>query len=76
VVEDVITRGGRVKETLDLVDSRNGKVEAVAVLVDRSAGAANFGAPLVSLLEMNYPTYEPANLPAELRNIPAVKPGS
>ncbi len=76
VVEDVITQGGRVKETLDLVDSRNGKVEAIAVLVDRSAGRAQFSAPLVSLLEMNYPTYEPDKLPAELRNIPAVKPGS
>lgn len=76
VVEDVITRGGRVKETLDLVDSRNGKIEAIAVLVDRSAGDAQFTAPLVSLLEMNFPTYEPQNLPPELRNIPAVKPGS
>ncbi len=76
VVEDVITRGGRVRETLDLVDSRNGITEAVAVLVDRSGGKAEFSAPLFSLLEMNYPTYEPENLPPELRNIPAVKPGS
>lgn len=76
IVEDVITRGGRVRETLDLVDSRNGKVEAIAVLVDRSANKTKFDVPLVSLLEMNYPTYEPENLPPELRNIPAVKPGS
>ncbi|MGA1205557.1 MAG: orotate phosphoribosyltransferase [Opitutales bacterium] len=76
LVEDVITRGGRVQETLDLIDSRHGITVAVAVLVDRSAGKAKFEAPLISLLEMNYPTYEPENLPAELRNIPAVKPGS
>ncbi len=76
IVEDVITRGGRVRETIDLVDSRGGTAAAVAVLVDRSAGAARFEAPLVSLLEMNFPTYEPDNLPPELRNIPAVKPGS
>jgi orotate phosphoribosyltransferase len=76
LVEDVITRGGRVQETLDLVDSRGGLVEAVAVLVDRSAGKAEFSVPLISLLEMDYPTYEPDALPAELRNIPAVKPGS
>ena len=37
IVEDVITRGGRVQETLDLVDSRHGIVEAIAVLVDRSS---------------------------------------
>ena len=76
VVEDVITKGGRVKETLDLVDSRGGIVEAIAVLVDRSAGTTRFEAPLISLLEMNFPTYEPDKVPPELRNIPAVKPGS
>lgn len=76
IVEDVITRGGRVQETLDLVDSRHGIVEAIAVLVDRSSGKAKFDSPLVSLLEMNYPTYTQENLPPELRNIPAVKPGS
>lgn len=76
VVEDVITRGGRVRETIDLVDSRGGIVAAVAVLVDRSAGEARFDVPLISLLEMNFPTYEPDRIPPELRNIPAVKPGS
>lgn len=76
LVEDVITRGGRVKETLDLIDSRGGVVEAIAVLVDRSEGKVKFPAPLVSLLEMNFPTYEPDKVPPELRNIPALKPGS
>ena len=76
LVEDVITQGGRVRETIDLVDSRGGRCEAVAVLVDRSAGRAKFPVPLVSLLEMNYPTYEPGAIPPELRNIPALKPGS
>lgn len=76
VVEDVITRGGRVREALNIIDSRHGCVEAIAVLVDRSAGKASFDSPLISLLEMNYPTFEPENLPPELRNIPAVKPGS
>jgi orotate phosphoribosyltransferase len=76
VVEDVITRGGRVRETLDLVDSRGGLPLAVAVLVDRSGGKARFRVPLVALLEMDFPTYRPDELPAALRNIAAVKPGS
>ena len=76
MVEDVITRGGRVHETLDLIDSRGGVVEAIAVLVDRSEGKVKFPSELVSLLEMNFPTYEPDKIPPELRNIPAVKPGS
>jgi orotate phosphoribosyltransferase len=65
-----------VQETLDLVDSRGGIVTAVAVLVDRSAGQARFSAPLVPLVEMDFPTYAPDQVPAALRDIPAVKPGS
>ena len=76
LVEDVITRGGRVQETLDLIDSRGGICAAVAVLVDRSEGKARFSAPLTSLLSLNFPTYEPEQIPPGLRNIPAVKPGS
>ena len=76
VVEDVITRGGRVQETLDLIEEKGAKTAAVAVLVDRSAGKASFSAPLISLLQMNFPTYDPDQLPPELEAIPAVKPGS
>lgn len=76
VVEDVITRGGRVRETLDIVDSRGGVAQAVAVLVDRSAGETHFNVPHFALLEMNFPTYKPNEVPAKLRDIPAIKPGS
>jgi orotate phosphoribosyltransferase len=76
LVEDVITRGGRVQETLDLVDSRGASCEAIAVLVNRSEGKARFSSPLVSLLDFNFPTYTPDAVPDALRNIPAVKPGS
>lgn len=76
IVEDVITRGGRVQETLDLVREAGGDTIGVAVLVDRSQGQAHFEAPLTSLLEMNFPVYEPDRLPPELAAIPAVKPGS
>ena len=56
--------------------TRNRVGVTIAVLVDRSEGKVSFPSPLVSLLEMNFPTYEPENLPPALRNIPAVKPGS
>ena len=76
VVEDVITRGGRVQETLDIVRGYGGELAGVAVLVDRSDGKAQFGLPLTSLLELTFPTYKPDQIPAELSSIPAVKPGS
>ena len=76
VVEDVITRGGRVQECLDIVKQMGGTTVAVAVLVDRSAGQARFDVPVVSLLEMSYPTYPADQVPDWLAQIPASKPGS
>ncbi|MES1194557.1 MAG: orotate phosphoribosyltransferase, partial [Opitutus sp.] len=76
VVEDVITRGGRVQECLDIVKKMGGTTVAVAVLVDRSAGQAKFDVPTYSLLEMSYPTYPADQVPPEIAKIPATKPGS
>ena len=78
VVEDVITRGGRVQECLDIVQKMGGTTVAVAVavLVDRSAGQAKFDVPTYSLLEMSYPTYAADKVPEALAKIPASKPGS
>ena len=76
VVEDVITRGGRVQECLEIVRQLGGTAVAVAVLVDRSAGLAKFDVPVYSLLEMSYPTHPADQLPPELAKLPATKPGS
>ena len=77
VVEDVVTRGGRVQETIDIVRARNGVVSTVGVIVDRSgAQKPDFGCPFVSLIEMNMETFEASKLPDDLARIPAVKPGS
>ena len=76
IVEDVITRGGRVVECLEIIKKMGGTVAGVAVLVDRSAGLAKFDAPTFSLLEMSYPTYPADQLPPELAALPASKPGS
>jgi len=72
----VIGRGGRVNESIEIIRGRGGIVTGVAVLVDRSEGKAEFGVPLTSLLEMSFPTYKPDEVPASLRAIAAVKPGS
>jgi orotate phosphoribosyltransferase len=77
VVEDVVTRGGRVQETIDIVRGHGGIVSAVGVIVDRSGNKKpNFGCPFVSLIEMNVETFPADNLPPDLAKIPAVKPGS
>ena len=77
VVEDVVTRGGRVQETIDIVRSRGGIVIAVGVIIDRSGETKpNFGCPFVSLIRMDVETFAADNLPPDLAKIPAVKPGS
>jgi orotate phosphoribosyltransferase len=76
VVEDVVTKGGRVQETLDIVRANGGQVVGVAMVVDRSNGAVNFGLPFESLISLQVETFEATKLPPDLAKIQAVKPGS
>jgi len=77
VVEDVVTRGGRVQETIDIIRTYGATVSAVGVIVDRSGEAKpDFGCPFVSLVEMTVENFPADNLPPDLAKIPAVKPGS
>ncbi|MBE7539283.1 MAG: orotate phosphoribosyltransferase [Opitutaceae bacterium] len=76
IVEDVVTRGGRVIECLDIVRKNGGEPAAVAMLVDRSEKSARFEVPSFSLLELSFPTHAPDALPDSLKKIPIEKPGS
>ena len=77
VAEDVVTRGGRVQETIDIVRGHGGEVTGIAVIVDRSGGKRpDYGCPFVSLIEMNVETFSAEAVPADLAHVPAVKPGS
>src|SRR5712672_165727 len=70
VVEDVVTRGGRVRETIDIVRAHGATVSAVGVIVDRSGEAKpNFGCPFVSLAEMSVENFPADNLPPDLAKI-------
>jgi orotate phosphoribosyltransferase len=76
IVEDVVTRGGRVNECIEIVKQAGGKTAGVAMLVDRSAGSARFDVPFLSLLELSFPTYPADQVPASLASLPVSKPGS
>lgn len=77
VAEDVVTRGGRVQETIQIVRDHGGIVAAAGSIVDRSGGhLPDFGCPFVSLVQMQVETFEATNVPEDLRDVPAVKPGS
>jgi len=76
VVEDVTTTGSSVREVIDIVNSRKGKVVGVGVLIDRSGGRVNFGVKTEKLLTINIKTYLPEECPLCKKLIPTVKPGS
>lgn len=76
ILEDVITRGGRVVEALQQCREHGAKPVAIGVIVDRSAGETRFDVPHHSLANLSFPTYEADKLPPKLAALKAIKPGS
>ena len=76
VVEDIVTTGLSIRETVEALRATGLEVAAAACLVDRSGGSADVGVPLVSLSRWTIPTYAPDEVPPELAALPATKPGS
>lgn len=77
VAEDVVTKGGRVQETIDLVQAAGADVAAVVLLVDRSKGTVRFGdIPMFSLVQIQPTTWEPAACPLCKAGGHPIHPGS
>jgi orotate phosphoribosyltransferase len=76
MVEDIVTTGLSSRECLAAIAQEPGELLGAACLIDRSGGKADVGKPLVSLVQLDIPSYSPDALPPELAAIPAIKPGS
>ncbi|MEM9281082.1 MAG: orotate phosphoribosyltransferase [Verrucomicrobiota bacterium] len=76
LVEDVITTGGTLLELTDFIASQGGEVAGVFVVVNRSGKERVGDFPVVSCMEIQFPVYEPDEVPEELAAIPAVRPGT
>ena len=76
VCEDVVTTGGSVQEVIDLGRAAGGEITGVFCIVDRSAGKASFGVPLVSTLQLAPETFRPDACPMCAAGGRAEKPGS
>ncbi len=79
VVDDIMSTGGSVEETIVAVRDAGATVVGAAVLVDRSGGgaAARLGAiPLHALWEVDIATYDPASCPQCAAGEPIRKPGT
>ena len=76
VVEDIVSTGLSIRECIACLREIGADVVAAACLIDRSAGEADVGVPLVALAQYKVPAYPADALPPELAAIPAIKPGS
>ncbi|KQT55308.1 MULTISPECIES: orotate phosphoribosyltransferase [unclassified Aureimonas] len=76
IVEDIVTTGLSIRETVECMKGLGVEVVAAACIIDRSAGKADVGVPLIALAEYEVPAYPADALPPELAAIPPVKPGS
>jgi orotate phosphoribosyltransferase len=76
VVDDIMTTGGSVQETIDAVRTTGAQVVGAAVLVDRSGGAAKLDVPLRALWTLDIPTYAPGDCPQCANGVPVSKPGT
>ncbi len=76
MVEDIVTTGLSSRECIDGITAEGGVCIAAACLINRSGGKADVGVPLYALTSLDVPTYPADQLPPELANVPAMKPGS
>lgn len=76
VVEDVVTTAKSSLEAMECIRAQGGEIVAEACLIDRGEGAKNLPVPLVSLLKLSVPAFQPDALPSHLAGTPAIKPGS
>jgi len=76
MVEDIITTGLSSRECIASIERTGANVVGGCCLFDRSGGTVDIGVPMVSLASRKFPDYDPNNLPASLKSIPAIKPGS
>ncbi|MCK0069601.1 orotate phosphoribosyltransferase [Kordiimonas laminariae] len=76
MMEDIITTGLSSRECIKTITEWGGEVVAAGCLINRSGGRAEVGAPVTALATIDAPTYKPEDVPVELAEIPAIKPGS
>lgn len=76
LVEDVVTTGGSVRELFPVVEGAGAEVAAVACILDRSGGKADFGVPLFSELALDVTACRPEECPLCASGLELVEPGS
>lgn len=76
VVDDVLTTGLSVRETIDAVKRFGGEVVGVGVLIDRASGPMDFGCELFASYKVEAQSWAEDEVPDWLAQIPITKPGT
>lgn len=76
IVEDVITTGKSSFETVDVIKNLGGNVLALTSIVNRSKKDEINGLPIISATKLDINTWDADNLPDNLKETQAIKPGS
>ena len=76
IVDDILTTGASLVETVDAVRAAGVEPVAAAVMVDRSVEPIELGIPLLSLGRIEIPSWDPAACELCAAGIPLRKPGS
>ena len=74
--QDVLSTGGSIKEVIDLIAQNKGNVVGVGVIVDRSLSPVFIHDNIFSITSQKAKIFDKENIPSELQEIPAIKPGS
>lgn len=76
LVDDILTTGVSLRETIDAVRAAGGRPLAAAVIADRSTEPIDLGIPLNALARLTIPTYPPADCALCAAGAPLTKPGT
>ena len=76
MIEDIVTTGLSSREAIAAIGAHGGHVVGAGCLIDRSGGTADIGVNLSSLAAISVETFSADDVPEDLSDIPAVKPGS
>jgi orotate phosphoribosyltransferase len=76
LVDDILTSGASVRETVEAVTAAGGRPLAAAVIVDRSTAAVKVGVPLQALARIEIASWEAHDCPLCADGVALEKPGS
>lgn len=76
VVDDVLTTGLSVNETIQAIQNAGGEVAGVAVLIDRASEPIDLGCPVFAAYKVEARSFAPDEVPPDLAAIPIHKPGT